>query len=173
LRREIPVDSFVASTHGLGLDNLLNFYKYQNNEDEIQIIQAFNNHTQMNEVISAPYINAASVSLLKEFVEGFHHGITVTCPGFYGPQGRVLRMGLSQPNLIDKLTTFSFGNHQITNFEMETSAIYGMGKILGHHCLSLNAIVANRIDKKFSSDGNAAVEKLILITLENIVASGI
>ena len=77
-------------------------------------------------------------------------------------------MGLSHPNLIDQLTSFHFGQHRISNFEMETSAIYGMGKILGHHCLSLSAIVANRITKEFTSDGNATVDKLILITLENI-----
>ena len=104
----------------------------------------------------------------KEFVDGFHQGITVTCPGFYGPQGRVLRMGLTQPQLIDRLTTFTFGQHRISNFEMETSAIYGMGKVLGHHCLSLSAIVANRITKEFSSDGGAAVENLIKKTLEVI-----
>ena len=120
----------------------------------------------MQQGISEPYINAASISLLKEFVTGFHQGITVTCPGFYGPQGRVLRMGLRQPQLIDRLTSFNFGNHRISNFEMETSAIYGMGKILGHHCLSLSAIVANRITKEFSKDGGAAVESLIKQTLE-------
>ena len=166
LQRDAPVDSFVASTHGLGLDNLLNFYLYSNNEEEKQILHAFNTHTQMQQGISEPYINAASISLLKEFVTGFHQGITVTCPGFYGPQGRVLRMGLRQPQLIDRLTSFNFGNHRISNFEMETSAIYGMGKILGHHCLSLSAIVANRITKEFSKDGGAAVESLIKQTLE-------
>jgi uridine phosphorylase len=108
------------------------------------------------------------VSLLKEFVEGFHQGITVTCPGFYGPQGRVLRMGLTQPQLIDRLTSFSFGQHRISNFEMETSALYGMSKVLGHHCLSLSAIVANRITKEFSKDGGAAVENLIEKTLKII-----
>jgi uridine phosphorylase len=173
LQADIPVDSFVASTHGLGLDNLLNFYTHQYNEEETQLLNAFNTHTQLNQGISAPYVNTCSMSLMKEFVNNFHHGITVTCPGFYGPQGRVLRMGLARPNLIDKLTTFSFGNHRLTNFEMETSAIYGIGEILGHQCLSLSAIVANRIKKEFSADGAAAVEKLILITLENIAASQI
>jgi uridine phosphorylase len=168
LQKEIPVDSFVASTHGLGLDNLLHFYLYNSNEEEKQIIHAFNTHTQIHQGASEPYINGASVSLMKEFVTGFHQGITVTCPGFYGPQGRVLRMGLKQPQLIDRLTSFSFGNHRISNFEMETSAIYGMGKILGHHCLSLSAIVANRITKEFSKDGNTAVENLIRKTLEII-----
>ena len=166
LQRSIPVDSFVASTHGLGLDNLMNFYLLQNNEEEKQLLQAFNTHSQMNQRISNPYISSADITLLKNFVDGFHQGITVTCPGFYGPQGRVLRMGLTHPELIDQLTSFSFGQHRITNFEMETSAIYGMGKVLGHHCLSLSAIVANRISKEFSKDGAAAVENLIIKTLE-------
>ncbi len=166
LQQSIPVDSFVASTHGLGLDNLMNFYLLPNNEEEKQLLQAFNTHTQMHQRISNPYISSADITLLKNFVNGFHQGITVTCPGFYGPQGRVLRMGLTHPELIDQLTSFSFGQHRITNFEMETSAIYGMGKVLGHHCLSLSAIVANRISKEFSKDGAAAVENLIIKTLE-------
>ncbi len=95
LQKQIPVDSFVASTHGLGLDNLLNFYVHHSNEEEKQILHAFNTHTQMHQGVSAPYINGASMMLLKQFVQNFHQGITVTCPGFYGPQGRVLRMGLS------------------------------------------------------------------------------
>ncbi len=173
LQKDIPVDSFVASTHGLGIDNLLNFYLFQNNEEEKQILHAFQTHTQIHQGISAPYVNGAGIHLLKQFVQHFHQGITVTCPGFYGPQGRVLRMGLAQPQLIDRLSSFQFGQHRITNFEMETSAIYGMGKILGHHCLSLSAIVANRISKEFSKDGNAAIEKLIVQTLENISSSAI
>ncbi len=171
LQKEIPVDSFVASTHGLGIDNLLNFYISNINEEEKHILHAFITHTQLHQGISEPYITGASPALLKQFVDGFHHGITVTCPGFYGPQGRVLRMGLKQPQLIDRLTGFNFGNHRISNFEMETSAIYGMGKILGHHCLSLSAIVANRISKEFSKDGGAAVEELIKKTLE-IISNG-
>ncbi len=171
LQREIPTDSFVASTHGLGLDNLMNFYKSNPNEEDKQILQSFNTHTQMHVGISAPYINGAGASLLKNFVRGYHSGITVTCPGFYGPQGRVLRMGLAQPDLIDKLTTFSFGKHRITNFEMETSALYGMSKVLGHQCLSISAIVANRISKEFTSDGEALVDKMIKNALEIISAN--
>ena len=160
LQKEIPVDSFVASTHGLGLDNLMNYYQLESNALENELIQSFTTHTQM-QVVSNPYISSAGVSLLKNFVDGFHHGITVTCPGFYGPQGRVLRMGLKLPALIDQLTTFNFGEYRISNFEMETSALYGMSKVLGHQCLSLSAIVANRISKEFSKDGQAAVENLI------------
>jgi uridine phosphorylase len=168
LQQNIPVDSFVASTHGLGIDNLLNFYRQNNNDEEKQLLHSFVTHTQLHNNFSQPYIGSASAALLKNFVNGFHHGITVTCPGFYGPQGRVLRLGLANPALIDNLTSFSFGQHRISNFEMETSGIYGMGNLLGHHCLSLNAIVANRISKEFSKDGAAAVENLIQTSLEII-----
>ncbi len=165
LQADIPVDSFVSSTHGLGIDNLLNYYQHTNNDEERALIQQFITHTQMDAGFSQPYICSAATALMKHFVDGFHQGITVTCPGFYGPQGRVLRLVLSSPQLIDKLTQFYYGNHRITNFEMETSAIYGLGKLLGHQCLSLNAIVANRINKTFSKDGNAAVENLIVKAL--------
>ncbi len=172
LQKEIEVDSFVASTHGLGLDNLMNFYRTQNNEEEKQLLQAFTIHTQLNTGSIAPYIQMASVHLLKHFTQNYHQGITVTCPGFYAPQGRVLRLGLAYPQLIDNLTGFNFGNHRITNFEMETAAIYGLGTVLGHHCLSLSAIVANRISKTFSKKGGLAVEQLIKQSLE-IVATAI
>jgi uridine phosphorylase len=165
LQKDIPVDSFVASTHGLGIDNLLNFYRHEDNEEDNTLLQSFATQTQLHHRLAQPYISGASSSLLRHFVDGFHQGITVTCPGFYGPQGRVLRLGLSQPELIDRLTGFSYGPYRITNFEMETAGIYGLGRLLGHHCLSLSAIVANRIGKTFSTDGNAAVERLIRETL--------
>lgn len=168
LQSSIPVDSFVASTHGLGLDNLLNYYRLDHNVEEKQLLQSFITHTQLHGQITHPYISSASPSLLKNFVKEFHHGITVTCPGFYGPQGRILRLGIKNPELIDRLTSFSFGQHQITNFEMETSGIYGLGRLLGHHCLSLSAIVANRVQKEFSKDSNVLVDKLIKNTLEVI-----
>lgn len=171
LQADIPVDSFVASTHGLGLDNLLNYYRLEHNEQEVQLLQSFITHTQLHGQISHPYISLASASLLKNFVNGFHQGITVTCPGFYGPQGRILRLGIRNPELIDRLTEFRFGPHRISNFEMETSAIYGLGKLLGHHCLSLSAIVANRIAKDFSKDSASAIDSLIKKTLETISAS--
>jgi uridine phosphorylase len=156
LQADIPVDSFVASTHGLGIDNLLHFYKHQNNGEEAQILKAFEDQITLNKSFSGPYIT------------GYHQGITVTCPGFYGPQGRVLRLPLMHTELIDQLTTFNYGPHKITNFEMETSAIYGLGKLQGHQCLSLSAIVANRVSQTFSKDGNAAVENLIKKSLDII-----
>jgi uridine phosphorylase len=171
LQGDIPVDSYVVSSHGLGIDNLLNFYRHEQNEEEKELLHAFVTLTQMHNRFSYPYINSASAALIKHFVGGFHHGITVTCPGFYGPQGRVLRLGLSNPGLIDRLTQFRFGNHRITNFEMETAGIYGLGKILNHHCLSISAIVANRINKQFSRDADVLMERLVNSTLE--IVSGL
>jgi uridine phosphorylase len=168
LQRDIVVDTYVASSHGLGIDNLLNFYRHEQNEEEKQLLQSFITQTQLQGNISQPYISGASGSLLKHFVTGFHQGITVTCPGFYGPQGRILRLGLSSPSLIDRLTHFTFGQHRITNFEMETAGIYGLGKLLGHHCLSLSAIVANRVAREFSKDVHKTVDHLIRKTLETI-----
>jgi uridine phosphorylase len=171
LQASIPVDSFVASTHGLGIDNLLNFYRHEGNEEDNQLLHSFITQTQLHNRFSNPYISSASASLIRHFVEGYHQGITVTCPGFYGPQGRILRLGLSHPDLVGRLTDFSFGQHRIANFEMETSGIYGLGRLLGHQCLSLSAIVANRVKKEFSRDGNAVIERLILKTLE--IVSGL
>ncbi|HUM98283.1 MAG TPA: nucleoside phosphorylase [Chitinophagaceae bacterium] len=161
LQADVPVDSLVASTHGLGVDNLLNFYRLEQNDEEKQLLHHFVTHTQVHGQIGNPYISSGAASLIKNFVSGFHHGITVTCPGFYGPQGRILRLGIRNPDFVNRLTDFRFGQHRITNFEMETSAIYGLGRLLGHHCLAINAIVANRVVKEFSKDGKATVEALI------------
>ena len=161
LQPDIPVDSFVASTHGLGVDNLLNFYRHKQNDEEQHLLHSFVTHTQIHGQIGNPYISSGAASLIKHFVKDFHQGITVTCPGFYGPQGRILRLGVSNPDFVNRLTDFRFGQHRITNFEMETSAIYGLGRLLGHNCLAVNAIVANRVKKEFSKDGLATVEKLI------------
>ena len=166
LQSDIGVDSFVASSHGLGIDNLINFYRHEHNEEEKQLLHSFVTQSQLHNGISHPYLFSASGSLIRHFVDGFHQGITVTCPGFYGPQGRILRLGLSNPGFINRLTEFSFGQHRITNFEMETAGIYGLGKLLGHHCLSLSAIVANRVTKQFSADTHKTVRRLIERTLE-------
>ena len=168
LQPDIPVDGHVAGTHGLGIDNLLNFYRLEQNEEEKQLLHSFVTHTQLHGQMAYPYIAGASASLIKHFVKDFYQGITVTCPGFYGPQGRVLRLGIRNPALVNNLTSFRFGQHRIANFEMETSAIYSLGKLLGHHCLSLNAVVANRIKKEFSKDHFAAVDNLIKKVLKII-----
>ncbi len=161
LQGEVGVDQLVAGTHGLGVDNLLHFYQPDNNPEELAILAAFEQHTNIQAHHIKPYISSASAGLLKHFTEGFNHGITVTCPGFYGPQGRILRLPLKMPNLVDQMTSFRFGNHHIANFEMETSAIYGLCNLLGHQCLSINVIVANRVKKAFSKDGAKAIDHMI------------
>ena len=170
LQGEVGVDQLVAGTHGLGIDNLLHFYQPNNNPEELAILAAFEQHTNIQAHHIKPYIFSASAGLLKHFTEGYNHGITVTCPGFYGPQGRILRLPLKMPNLVDQMTSFRFGNHHIANFEMETSAIYGLCNLLGHQCLSINVIVANRVKKEFSKDGAKAIDHMIQKSL-GIIAS--
>ena len=161
LQGEVGVDQLVAGTHGLGIDNLMHFYSIQNNEEEKAILNAFEKHTQITSHAIQPYIATASAGLIKYFTEGYSHGITVTCPGFYGPQGRILRLPLKMPNLVDQMTSFSYNNHRIANFEMETSAIYGLCNLLGHQCLSINVIIANRVKKEYSKDMGKAVDQMI------------
>lgn len=169
LQKDIPVDSLVASSHGLGLDNLLNYYGYTKTVEENELANAFIGQTGLNNAITIPYISKGSERLLNMFPdEEYFKGITVTCPGFYGPQGRILRLPLAAPGLINKLTDFRYGSHRITNFEMETSAIFGLGKLLGHHCMSINTIVANRVAQEFSKDSETAVENMIKLSLEKL-----
>ncbi len=161
LQGEVGVNELVAGTHGLGIDNVLHFYTQENNEEEKAILAAFDEHTKISAHKIQPYIATASAGLLKHFTEGYSHGITVTCPGFYGPQGRILRLPLKMPNLVDQMTSFRYGQHRIANFEMETSAIYGLCNLLGHQCLSINVIIANRVKKEYSKDMGKAVDHMI------------
>jgi len=168
LQSHVGIDSFVASTHGVGLDNLLHFYRFQNSEEELEIGRSLTEHIHLNPNLSSPYVFRASAFLLARFAENCHAGLTITCPGFYGPQGRVLSMGLSMPYINDELTSFRLGNHQILNYEMETAGIYGLGAVLGHQCISLSAIVANRVTKQFSTDAENTIDRLIRQTIERI-----
>jgi len=168
LQKDIPVDSFVCSSFGLGLDGLLNFYTLDNDEEETRIISAFREHYPNHGILPQSYISRASAQLTGHLSPGMFTGITASCSGFYGPQMRQLRLKPSRPDMIERLSSFSLGGHRITNFEMETSAIYGMGKVMGHACLSLSAIVANRVNRTFSKRPAETMEKLILTTLENL-----
>ncbi len=168
LQDDIAVDSLVASSHGIGLDNVLHFYMLENSTHENNMQSAFTKHVQLENKNIIPYVVQGSTELLHHFTTGYHHGITVTCPGFYAPQGRVVRAGLQFPELVNKLSSFQFDDHRITNFEMETSAIFGLGKIFGHHCLSINTIVANRIQKTFSKDSAKSIEGMIKNSLDII-----
>jgi uridine phosphorylase len=165
LQADIPVDTMVASTHGIGLDNLLHYYQWQSTAHEQQLCNEFANFTGLYKTNIAPYAVQGSTQLLQHFGDNYSKGITVTCPGFYAPQGRVVKAPLQFPDLVNQLSNFKFEQTRITNFEMETSAIYGLGKIFNHNCLSINTIVANRVAKTFSKDAKTAVDKMIKSTL--------
>ncbi|MDF2867425.1 MAG: phosphorylase [Gammaproteobacteria bacterium] len=169
LQPDIPIDSFVTSSHGLGLDNLLHFYQQENSAEELALLNAFYTHFD-NLKLPPPYIAAGNNGLINLFRAETITGITATCTGFYGPQGRILRLGLQIPEFMDKLQTFSYHNHRLTNFEMETSAIYGLGQLLGHRCCSISAIVANRAVQKFSTNPYKTVDKLIQMVLEKVTS---
>nr|HNH66475.1 nucleoside phosphorylase [Bacteroidia bacterium] len=122
LQPEIPVDSFVFSTFGLGLDGLLNFYQYTNTPEEQAIIESFRKHYPNNCKLPESYLTRSSLKLEHALSEGMHKGITASCSGFYAPQGRVLRYQLARTDMIEKLNSFRHGEHKVTNFEMETGA---------------------------------------------------
>ena len=168
LQADIPVDSFVMAKFGLGLDNMLRSYLI----DEIsknEMEDAFIKHTNWDSKKGRPYSIPCSEKLENRFESNrIHKGITATAGGFYGPQGRVLRLNIQDENLNSKMDCFNFEGNRITNLEMETAAIYGLGKLLGHHCLSLNAIIANRASGTFSEDPYKSVDELIAYTLQKI-----
>ena len=168
LQPEIPVDSFVLSKYGLGLDNMLRSYLLDGVSIS-EIENAFVNHTNWDARKGRPYVTACSEKLENMIAgEQMHKGITATAGGFYGPQGRVLRLGIQDEALNGKMDNFTFGDTKITNLEMETAAIYGLSALLGHNALSLNAIIANRANGTFSDDPYKAVDALITYTLDKI-----
>lgn len=170
LQPEIPVDSFVFSTFGLGLDGLLNFYQYTNTPEEQAIIDSFRKHYPNNCKLPESYLTRSSQKLEQALSEGMHKGITASCSGFYAPQGRVLRYQLARTDMIEKLNSFRHGEHKVTNFEMETGAMYGLAKLLGHHCCAVNLIVANRIAQQFSKKYEERMHQLIQTVLDRISA---
>jgi uridine phosphorylase len=168
LQADIPVDNFVCSTFGLGLDGLLNFYKLINDDEEDQLVQAFRKHYPSHGILPQSYISRASGKLVDLLSPGMFKGITASCSGFYAPQMRQLRLEPSRMDMIDKLHSFNYGEHRITNFEMETGAMYGLASLLGHHCCSVNVIVANRIAQQYSKDAEGAMHKLIQTVLDRL-----
>lgn len=169
LQSDVPVDSFVMSSHGLDLNGMLHFYKIEGHTNP-DIEEAFANHTSWNDNKAKPIVFKNS-KLLEELFQDdkLYKGLTATAGGFYGPQGRILRLPLEDDNLNRKMDDFDFNGIRITNFEMETSVIYGMSKLLGHHALSLNAIIANRVNGTFSENPGLTVERLIAFTLNKLV----
>ena len=168
LQADIPVNGIVVSSHGLGLDGLLNFYDNWQSINEDEISNSFIKHTGWLPNLPFPYCVKGSNQLMQRFKEGTHIGITATAPGFYGPQGRQIRLKAAMPDLNDLLTDYKLGELRITNFEMETSALYGLGKLLNHQCLTACVIIANRVRKEFTSDYKKSVEILIQESLQRL-----
>ncbi len=170
IQKEIPVDSIVISELAVGFDSLLHFYQ----SDEVQLQdfnEALEQHLNTYSRNSKPYVVAADASLVEKFNSPeVYLGFTGSNVGFYAPQGRVLRLPLRDDNMKDKLAQFSFKGKKITNLEMETSAIFGLSKMLGHKALSVNAIIANRATGNFTKDGAQAVDNAIRYTLAKLIS---
>lgn len=168
LQADIPCDSIVMSQYGIGLDNMLRSY-LMDAISETEIEDAFIMQTQWDLRKGRPYVIAGSSKLMKQFESTtIFKGFTGTVGGFYGPQGRVIRLGIQDSDLNTKMDLFNYNGIQMTNLEMETTAIYGLGKLMGHNCLSLNAIIANRALGTFSQDPNKTVDALIEYTLNKL-----
>ncbi|WLD25044.1 nucleoside phosphorylase [Flavobacterium dauae] len=169
LQAAILVDSLLMSAFAIGTDNMLRSYDLQNASNQ-SIEKAFVNHTNWDLNKGLPYVVAADNDLVKKFkADTVFEGITVTAGGFYGAQGRVLRLKLNDELLNNKIDSFEFDGLKATNLEMETAAIYGLSKLLGHKALSLNAIVANRKNGTFSTNPNQIIDHLIQFTLNTII----
>jgi len=168
LQPGIPPDATIASTHGLGLDGMLYYYRNLDRVMNQEMTDHFISKLKWPSVLPKPYIVEASSSLLERIGKGFLQGVTATAPGFYGPQGRKLRLSTYLPDINDMLASFEYKNHRITNFEMETSALYGLGRMMGHNTLTLTNIVANRVDKTHSDNYQFYMEKLIKTVLDRL-----
>ncbi|MCX6245702.1 MAG: nucleoside phosphorylase [Bacteroidetes bacterium] len=168
IQPDVPVGAFALSSYGLGLDNLMHFYANGKDTLDLPMADAFMKHTGWNADLSRPYFVRGSEELVKKFERGTVKGITATAPGFYGPQGRILRIGLADPDLNEKIRSFRYNGERIINFEMETSALYGLGRLLGHHIMTVCALIANRATNETSPDHKALVRKLIEFVLERI-----
>lgn len=170
LQSTIPVDTFLLSQYAIGLDGLMNFYKMDTALREPAMEAAFMAHMQWPDNLAHPYAVAASPELIHRLGQGITAGITATAPGFYGPQGRVLRIPLAYPQFNQNIENFQYNGYRVSNFEMETSAIYGLGRQLGHQTLTICAVIANRVSKAYSKDYQPVVRRLIQLVLERLTA---
>lgn len=169
VQADLPMGTILASTFGLGLDALMHYYVHQVPENEKGLYEKVKSHFSELKSVS-PYLTSADPGLLSTIGRDMEQGITVTAPGFYAPQGRQVRAQNAVPGFIQKLNSFSYQDYRITNLEMETAGIYALAKILGHKALSVNAILASRVNFQFSNDPNAVVEKAIQLVLERITS---
>jgi uridine phosphorylase len=168
LQSDMPLHSFVLSTHALGLDNIAHFYPIDFSKEEQHLLTQINTQVHFPEGV-VPYLSAASSEMVQKLAsDRVRKGITVTSSGFYGPQGRSLRLASKIPDIHHALEKFNDNGQQIVNFEMESSAIFALGKALGHRCTSICLGVANRPQEIFSTGIETAMDELITYVLERI-----
>ena len=170
LQEDIPTGSFIVSDYAIGFDGMLNFYKKLFDDDEKELLQAFHQQIDYPAELPLPYIVRASEKLVKLLAPGNRTGITATASGFYGPQGRKLRLEMLFPEQNKALGKFLFKGNRITNFEMETSALYGLSSLLGHKAVTVCAIIANRYRKEFTKRPDLVISDLIDQTLERLTS---
>jgi uridine phosphorylase len=168
LQPGLEPDITIASTHGVGLDGMLYFYRNLDNTINQKMTDTFISDLSWPSVLPRPYIVECSNKLLKSIGEGYTQGITATAPGFYGSQGRKLRLNTYLPDLNGMLASFNYNGLKVMNFEMETSALYGLGKMMGHNTLTLTNIVANRVDKTHSLRYHERMDQLIEEVLDKM-----
>ncbi len=169
LQKDIPLDSFLLSTYAIDINGMLRSYITETISHP-SIENAFVAHTNWDEKKCFPLVVSNSKSLEDKITsEIIYKGMTATAGGFYGPQGRVVRLPIKDSNLNNKIDSFNFNGLRVTNLEMETSAIYGLSKLLGHHACSMNAIIANRAQGTFSENPDKVIADLIIYTLDKMV----
>lgn len=169
LQADIPVeDTYVVTRYAIGLDGLLYFYKGNESVNEIAMRDAFIEQMEYPKDLPMPYVVEGSQELFDRLGQGYFQGLTATAPGFYGPQGRTLRMQLAYPENNKKIEAFRYQGWRVCNFEMESSALYGLGKMMGHRCLTICAVIANRVSEKFCTDYHPYIEKLVTNTLDRL-----
>jgi uridine phosphorylase len=172
LQKDIPINSIILSRYAAGFDTVLNFYADRNKVADLAMEKAFMEHSDWPPLLHHPYFVRSSDNLFRLFPPETHSGITISAPGFYGPQGRKLRLQLMDPKLNDKLESFRYRDLRITNYEMESSALFGLAKLLGHEAVTLCAMIANRASLEFTEDYKGIVNKLIKFTLEHLYSEG-
>ena len=169
LHKDIPVDSFVMSVRSIGFDGLLNFYDNRDAVCDLEFEKYLTQYLDWNHQLCAPYVVNASKKMIAKFRnENIIEGSTISAPGFYGPQGRVLRLKTSNSDINSRLETFNFKGNIIANYEMESSAIAGLSKLLNHNAVTICAIIANRVTMQYSKDYKTVVKQLINLVLDRL-----
>ncbi len=165
IQEDIPLGTHLVTNYAIGFDNLMNFYDLNCSQTETKLAKDIQDKAELN---FEPYVVQGSQAMLKRFGFDMVQGNTVTCPGFYAPQGRTIRMPLHYPKLLENLNYYHNDDFWLTNIEMETSGYYALARILGHEALSVNAIIANRMKNKFSKNPTNVVDSLIKKILDRI-----